>query len=242
MLSLRRQFDHITQVLKYLHWLPVEQRIEYKVLLFTNKTLHGKAPAYISQFLSLYTPTRPLRSENKNLLRVQRCHLQGFGRRSFAYGAPSLHLLNVPLPLIPSRAAWRLTCLMWHIPGSTDCYIVWVYCCDSFSVFYLQALLSTVTCHHFSNQRYMSETLLFLSLTLSLLSLSLWYETLILWDDLCRISKKSGSLDARYKVMFGKYSFMYELLLMCHLYLCLYIIALFLQVSDVIPHDKHMSL
>ena len=39
---------------------------------------------------TLYTPTRPLRSENKNLLRVPRCRLEGFGRRCFAYAAPSL--------------------------------------------------------------------------------------------------------------------------------------------------------
>ena len=69
---------------------PTLQRIEYKVLLLTYKAVHGKAPAYISQLLSLYTPTRPLRSENKNLLRVPRCRLEGFGRRCFAYAAPSL--------------------------------------------------------------------------------------------------------------------------------------------------------
>ena len=33
MLSLRRESDHITSVLKDLNWLPVEQRIKYKVLL-----------------------------------------------------------------------------------------------------------------------------------------------------------------------------------------------------------------
>ena len=48
MLSLLRKFDHITPVLKDLHWLPIAQRIEYKVLLLTYKTLHGKALAYIS--------------------------------------------------------------------------------------------------------------------------------------------------------------------------------------------------
>ena len=117
MLSLRRKFDHITPVLKDLHWLPVEQRIEYKVLLLTYKALHGKAPAYISQLLSLYTPTRPLRSQNKNLLKVPH-----------PFGTLSLHLLNVPLPLIPSRAARRLIYLMWRIPRSTESYIVWVYC------------------------------------------------------------------------------------------------------------------
>ena len=58
------------------------------------------------------------------------------------FGTLSLHLLNVPFPLIPSRAAWGisldpLTLILYE-------YIV----CDSFSVFYLQALLSTATSHH----------------------------------------------------------------------------------------------
>ena len=90
MLSLLPKFDHVTPVLKNLHWLPVKQRVEYKVLLFTFKALRGKASAYISQWLSLYTPTRPLRPETKNLFRVPRCRLEGFGRRCFAYAAPSL--------------------------------------------------------------------------------------------------------------------------------------------------------
>ena len=101
-LSLHRKFDHITPVLKDLHWLPVEQRIKYKVLLLTYKALHGKAPAYISQLLSVYTPTRPLRSENKNILRVPRCRLEGFGRHCFAYAAPSLWN---PLPTPVKRAS-----------------------------------------------------------------------------------------------------------------------------------------
>ena len=51
------------------------------------------------------------------------------------FGTLSLHLLNVPLPLIPSRAAWRLIYLMWLIPRSTESYIVWVYCLWLFLVF-----------------------------------------------------------------------------------------------------------
>ena len=65
MRSLRRKFDHIRLVLcgricdvatalKVLHWLLVRQIIEYKVLLLTHKALYGKAPAYLSQLLSLY--------------------------------------------------------------------------------------------------------------------------------------------------------------------------------------------
>ena len=66
------------------------------------------------------------------------------------FGTLYLHLLNVPLPLISSRAAWRLIYWMWRIPRSTESYIVWVYCLWLFfSVFYLQALLSRVTSHLF---------------------------------------------------------------------------------------------
>ena len=44
------------------------------------------------------------------------------------FGTLYLHLLNVPLPLILSRAAWRLIYSMWRIPRSTESYIVRVYC------------------------------------------------------------------------------------------------------------------
>ena len=79
MSSLRHKFDHITPVLKDLYWLPVEQRIEYKVLLLTYKSLHCKALTYISQLMSLHTPNRALRSETKNLIRVptQRARFMG---------------------------------------------------------------------------------------------------------------------------------------------------------------------
>ena len=37
-----------TPVLKELHWLPVERRIEYKMLLYTFKTMRGFAPEYVA--------------------------------------------------------------------------------------------------------------------------------------------------------------------------------------------------
>ena len=36
--------DHITPILARLHWLPIEKRIEYKVLLTTFKAQYGLAP------------------------------------------------------------------------------------------------------------------------------------------------------------------------------------------------------
>ena len=39
-----RKYDPVTSVLCQLHWLPVEQRIVYKILLLTYKALNGLAP------------------------------------------------------------------------------------------------------------------------------------------------------------------------------------------------------
>ena len=62
------KYDHITPVLVDLHWLPVEQRIEFKILLLTYKALNGLAPAYLRELLDPYTPVRTLLSmENDQL-------------------------------------------------------------------------------------------------------------------------------------------------------------------------------
>ena len=41
------RFCHITPLLIELHWLPVRQRITFKLLLITFKTLHQLAPSYL---------------------------------------------------------------------------------------------------------------------------------------------------------------------------------------------------
>ena len=41
------KYDHITLVLMRLHWLPIEQRIVYKIILLTFKARNGLAPQYI---------------------------------------------------------------------------------------------------------------------------------------------------------------------------------------------------
>ena len=54
--------DHITPVLRDLHWLPVSSRIDFKLCLYIYKALKKTAPIYISDELSLYEHKRPLRS------------------------------------------------------------------------------------------------------------------------------------------------------------------------------------
>ena len=43
--------EHITPVLRYLHWFPVKVRVDYKVLLHTYKAFNNHVPPYISEIL-----------------------------------------------------------------------------------------------------------------------------------------------------------------------------------------------
>ena len=85
-----RKHDHVTPLLKELHWLPVEQRIIFKILLFTFKALNNLCPSYISDLLETYKPTRSLRSSSRNLLAIPRSKLKSYGDRAFSVCAPKL--------------------------------------------------------------------------------------------------------------------------------------------------------
>ncbi len=61
-LTRTRRSDHITPVLRSLHWLPVTFRTDFKVLLLVYKSLNGLEPKYIADMLTEYKPNRPLRS------------------------------------------------------------------------------------------------------------------------------------------------------------------------------------
>ena len=77
-------------ILQKLHWLPVEQRVIFKVLLLTCKALNNLAPVYISNLLVPYEPSRNLRSTDKYLLRMPQTHLKTYGDRAFSVAAPRL--------------------------------------------------------------------------------------------------------------------------------------------------------
>lgn len=94
------KYSHITPALYELHWLPVLERIHFKILLLAFKAIHGLAPAYISNLLvikrkSLYN----LRSNSGILLQPPRGKmLATLGERAFQAAAP--HLWNeLPLQL-----------------------------------------------------------------------------------------------------------------------------------------------
>ncbi|XP_072556731.1 uncharacterized protein [Paramormyrops kingsleyae] len=91
LLTQTRSREHITPVLQKLHWLPVPQRIHFKILLITFKALHNLAPSYLTDLLHHHTPSRSLRSSSSNLLSLPcRTKLRTWGDRAFSIAAPTL--------------------------------------------------------------------------------------------------------------------------------------------------------
>ncbi len=68
-----RRRDHISPYLTRLHWLPVKQRVNFKVLVLMYQCVNNSAPAYLSELISMYnTPDcikRNLRS-SKDITRL----------------------------------------------------------------------------------------------------------------------------------------------------------------------------
>jgi hypothetical protein len=86
------KFDHITPVLRRLHWLPVRQRVTFKVALLAYKCLHGLAPPYLVEFcqpVSGIIGRQRLRSADSGMLIVPRTRTV-LGARSFAVQGPTV--------------------------------------------------------------------------------------------------------------------------------------------------------
>ena len=53
---------HTSPLLKELHWLPLFQRIQFKVCLYVYKILNQLTPEYLNNTIKVYTPSRNPRS------------------------------------------------------------------------------------------------------------------------------------------------------------------------------------
>ena len=90
LISGRSKYDHITPVLKDLYWLPVVQRIQFKVVTTVFKALHNIAPAYLQERIVPYAPSRGLRSREHNHLCVPFTRSTVAGSRAFSVAGPKL--------------------------------------------------------------------------------------------------------------------------------------------------------
>ena len=70
--------DHITPILKELHWLPIQFRIRYKISVIVYQCINNPYyPHYLKDLVKVYTPSRTLRSSYYHLLCTPRCNLNG---------------------------------------------------------------------------------------------------------------------------------------------------------------------
>jgi len=83
--------DHVKPALKQLHWLPVKQRISYKLCLLMHYIHTGQAPQYLSNCVSTI-------SSSGNRYRLRSCDTADytlprtsitFGERGFHYSGPA---------------------------------------------------------------------------------------------------------------------------------------------------------
>ena len=135
--------DHITLLLKELHWLPVKYRIQYKLMMLAFRHFNSTLPPYLSSSLSTYQPSRSVCTSTEQLLKIPKTNLKTFGKRSFGYSAPTVwNLQPAELRACPSlltfkadlkthllNQAFRLICTCQALPVSYSCMCVCVCVC-----------------------------------------------------------------------------------------------------------------
>ena len=105
-----RPRDHVTASLKELHWLPIRQRIDYKLCLMVHNVSVGHAPAYLSDILKpvAAVPSRAhLRDAAEGDFVVPGSRLK-LGDRAFSIAAPrAWNRLPTELKLTLSTPAFK---------------------------------------------------------------------------------------------------------------------------------------
>ena len=90
-----KKYEHVTPLFIELHWLRINQRILFKILLMVFKALNYQAPVYIRNLIHRYNPgVEGLRSSDPDLLLLRRedtpTTTQTYGMRAFNIHAPIL--------------------------------------------------------------------------------------------------------------------------------------------------------
>ena len=98
----KRKTYHIIPLFQFLHWFPIQQRIQYKINTLCYNCITGTAPSYLCDCLQLYTPSLTLRSASDTLsLQIPRTRLSTVGSRAFSVLGPSTW--NMTFPFLSDR-------------------------------------------------------------------------------------------------------------------------------------------
>ena len=119
--------------LNTLHWLPIRERINFKICMHVFKCIHGNAPKYLPDFIShrLGPVTGPItRSSNDSTLIVAHVGQNCIGDKSFCVTAPRLWNAlprNIrEAKLLCSKRCWSLAFIQ-----NTDLLCVYILLCFS---------------------------------------------------------------------------------------------------------------
>ena len=106
-----RKYDHITSVLKKLHWLKIDERIEFKIALQMYKCLSNKGPVYLIRDLvpvdSLLEKQRLRSAKSKDVV-PNKHKLKSLGLKRFSVSGSKLWN-NLPNSL-KSSSSTKLFC------------------------------------------------------------------------------------------------------------------------------------
>ena len=88
----KSKYDSSTRCLGELHWLPIQQRIEFKIITLVYKSLHGLAPQYLVNLLTRKAQRREGLHSNDNTSQLEMPHTtrKTFAARAFSVLGPQL--------------------------------------------------------------------------------------------------------------------------------------------------------
>ncbi len=81
---------NMTAVRKYLHWLPIKARIDFKILVLAWKAYNGIGPKYVSDLLDKKHTTGNTRTADTNSLKIPTTKLVTCGNKAFQKAAPTV--------------------------------------------------------------------------------------------------------------------------------------------------------
>ena len=89
-LVLRKDRKHDSkELLRLLHWLPVQKRVDFKIACLVFKSLNNLSPSYIQDLIEIYKPTRTLQSSASISLKAP-IPPNAFVGRAFSFNAPKI--------------------------------------------------------------------------------------------------------------------------------------------------------
>ena len=71
------KYSHVKTILQKINWLPVKQRIDFKILITTYKCIYSAAPKYLCDLLLIKKYGRLFRSSSQILLQTLYWHETG---------------------------------------------------------------------------------------------------------------------------------------------------------------------